>query len=168
MLFFILSGRPKNLDPRNRIGVADQARAARQAERENSDSREISGLPRRFKAVSGLSGAVAESPGPGDNSNAGNRRRVVAGKYPLRTQAGTKYVTLNYTKNTNPAAIPRPGLELAETNKRREILIHPVAARKGHEEKKGHAIAAKRLGESAGSEAVRSVPVVLPKRMPNS
>src|SRR5262245_24117458 len=128
---FCLGGQ-KNLDPRNRMGVADQARAARQAERENSDSREISGLPRRlrFKAVSGLSGAVAESPGPGDNSKAGNRRRVEAGKYPLRTQAGTKYVTLNYTKNTNPAAIPRPGLELAETNKRREILIHPVASAK--------------------------------------
>ena len=34
-------------------------------------------------------------------------------------------MTLNYTKNTNPAAIPRPGLELADTNKRKEILIHP-------------------------------------------
>src|SRR5262245_750830 len=124
-------------NPRNRMGVADQARAARQAERENSDSREISGLPRRFKAVSGLSGAVAESPGPGDNSKAGNRRRVEAGNYPLRTQASTKYVTLNYTKNTNPAAIPRPGLELAETNKRREILIHPGRGSKRARRKKG-------------------------------
>jgi hypothetical protein len=77
------------------------------------------------KPVSGLSGVVAESPGPGDNSKPGNKRRVEAGKYPLRTQAGTKYVTRNYTKNTNPAAIPRPGLELADTNKRKEILIHP-------------------------------------------
>src|SRR5262245_36729801 len=67
LLYFVWEAK-KNLDPRNRMGVADQARAARQAERENSDSREISGLPRRFKAVSGLSGAVAESPGPGDNS----------------------------------------------------------------------------------------------------
>jgi hypothetical protein len=75
--------------------------------------------------VAALSGVVAESPGPGDNSKAGNKRRVEAGRYPLRTQAGKKYVTLDYTKNTNPAALPRPGLELANTNKRSEILIHP-------------------------------------------
>jgi hypothetical protein len=66
----------------------------------------------------------------------GNRRRVEAGKYPLRTQAGTKFVTLNYTKNTNPAAIPRPGLELAETNMRREILIHPGRGSKRARRKK--------------------------------
>lgn len=75
--------------------------------------------------VNGLSGMCAETRGPGDNGQAGNNRRVEEGRYPLLTQAGTKYVTLGYTSNRNPAAIPRPGLELGSTGRRREILIHP-------------------------------------------
>ena len=76
-------------------------------------------------AVRGLSGMCLETRGPGDNSVANNNRCVEAGRYPLLTQAGTKYVTIDYTSNRNPAAIPRPGLELGGTNKRTEILVHP-------------------------------------------
>lgn len=77
------------------------------------------------RAVSGLSGVVAETRGPGDNSRPGNNRRIEAGRYPLLTQDGTNYVTIGYTPNRNPAAIPRPGLELGKTGKRSEILFHP-------------------------------------------
>lgn len=77
------------------------------------------------QSAANLKGTVAETRGPGDNATAGNNRRVKAGRYPLNTQAGSKYVTLNYTRNTNPAAIPRPGIELGNTGNRSEILIHP-------------------------------------------
>jgi hypothetical protein len=79
----------------------------------------------REQTAANLKGTVAETRGPGDNATAGNNRRVKAGRYPLNTQAGSKYVTLNYTSNTNPAAIPRPGIELGRTGNRSEILIHP-------------------------------------------
>lgn len=72
-----------------------------------------------------LSGAVAETRGPGDNKKAGNNRRVEAGRYRLFTQAGSKYVTLNYDKSGASNATPKPGLELMDTGKRQEILIHP-------------------------------------------
>jgi hypothetical protein len=75
--------------------------------------------------VAGLVGTVAECPGPGSNAVAGNKKRVEAGRYPLWTQAGTNYVTLNFTQNFNQAAIPRPGIELRQTGNRSEILIHP-------------------------------------------
>lgn len=77
------------------------------------------------KPVSGLGGVCAETRGPGDNSKAGNNRRVEAGRYPLLTQAGTKYVTLNFKDSKSMTAIPRPGIELGKTNKRAEILLHP-------------------------------------------
>jgi hypothetical protein len=76
-------------------------------------------------AVADLAGVTAESGGPGDNMVAGNGKRIVPGRYPLATQAGTKYVTHGYTQNLNQAAIPRPGIELLNTGNRREILIHP-------------------------------------------
>ncbi|HEY8564797.1 MAG TPA: hypothetical protein VIL65_04805 [Beijerinckiaceae bacterium] len=38
-------------------------------------------------------GTVAEAKGPGANAPAGNGRRITAGRYPLATQAGRKYVT---------------------------------------------------------------------------
>ena len=72
-----------------------------------------------------LAGTTAESPGPGSNAVAGNKKRIEPGRYPLFTQAGSKYVTLNYTSNANQAALPRPGIELKETGNRREILVHP-------------------------------------------
>ncbi|MER9206161.1 MULTISPECIES: hypothetical protein [unclassified Mesorhizobium] len=73
-------------------------------------------------AVTGLSGFVCESRGPGDNSKEDNGRRIEPGTYPLATQAGGKYVTIGYTGGKTP---PKPGLELLKTNKRTEILIHP-------------------------------------------
>ncbi|TPK87358.1 hypothetical protein [Mesorhizobium sp. B2-4-17] len=75
--------------------------------------------------VVGLSGAMAETKGPGDNKTAGNNRCVEAGTYGLFTQDGEKYVTIGYTANVNPAALKRPGLLLLPTGKRVGILIHP-------------------------------------------
>lgn len=75
--------------------------------------------------VSGLGGMCAETRGPGDNSEAGNNRRIEAGRYPLRTQDGKKYVTLGYKNSTSITVIPRPGLDVGNTNKRIGILIHP-------------------------------------------
>ena len=72
-----------------------------------------------------MTGTVAESRGPGANAPAGNGRRVEPGRYPLWTQAGSKYVTLNYRNSMNSAHIPRPGIELKGTGERSEILIHP-------------------------------------------
>lgn len=72
-----------------------------------------------------LSGMTAETRGPGSNAVAGNNRRIEAGRYPLATQAGTKYVTWGYKQNENPSALPKPSLELVETEARSEILLHP-------------------------------------------
>jgi hypothetical protein len=49
----------------------------------------------------------------------------MTGGYPLFTQAGTKYVTLNYTTNANHMALPRLPIELMQTGARSENLIHP-------------------------------------------
>jgi len=73
--------------------------------------------------VAGLTGMTAESRGPG--SNTAKKRRIRAGTYPLATQAGGRYSTLNYTQNANPTALRRPGIELLSTGARSEILIHP-------------------------------------------
>ncbi|MGJ7514707.1 hypothetical protein ACSFE6_10270 [Pseudomonas baetica] len=73
----------------------------------------------------GLSGMVAETRGPGDNSMPGNNRRVEVGRYPLATQDGVKYVTFGYKDSNSVSAKPRPGIELKETESRSEILIHP-------------------------------------------
>lgn len=73
--------------------------------------------------VPGLAGMTAESAGPGSNSVKG--RRIAAGTYKLATQNGGKYATINYTRNQNPAALRRPGVELLKTGTRSEILIHP-------------------------------------------
>ncbi|EJN33825.1 hypothetical protein PMI35_00700 [Pseudomonas sp. GM78] len=73
----------------------------------------------------GLSGMVAETRGPGDNSEPGNNRRVEAGRYPLATQDGVKYVTFGYKDSDSVSAKPRPGLELLKTGNRSEILVHP-------------------------------------------
>jgi hypothetical protein len=75
--------------------------------------------------VSGLSGVCAETRGPGDNSRTGNNRRIEAGRYPLRTQDGKKYVTIGYKGSASITVIPRPGLDVGNTNKRVGILIHP-------------------------------------------
>ncbi len=75
--------------------------------------------------VPGLSGVCAETRGPGDNKKAGNNRRIEAGAYPIRTQDGKKYVTIGYKDSTSITVIPRPGLDVGNTNKRVGILIHP-------------------------------------------
>ncbi len=77
------------------------------------------------RPVPALSGACAETRGPGDNSKEGNNRRIEAGRYPLRTQDGKKYVTIGYLKSTSRTKIPRPGLAVYNTNKRKGIVIHP-------------------------------------------
>lgn len=71
------------------------------------------------------SGTVAESKGPGANKPAGNGRRVEQGRYALATQAGSKYVTHNFSASLSPKVYPKPGIELLKTGERREILIHP-------------------------------------------
>lgn len=79
--------------------------------------------------VTGLSGTTAEAKGPGDNSQAENGKRVEAGRYPLFTQDGSKYVTIGYkttaAAETDSTLKPKPGIELKQTGARTEILIHP-------------------------------------------
>lgn len=75
--------------------------------------------------VDGLAGMTAESPGPGDNSTPGNKKRIEPGRYPLWTQSGSKYVTIGYVQNESTGSIPKPGIELKGTEPRTEILIHP-------------------------------------------
>lgn len=72
-----------------------------------------------------LSGATAETRGPGANQPNGNGRRLEAGRYPLWTQAGTNYVTYGYNASESRYAKPKPGIELMRTGERTEILIHP-------------------------------------------
>ena len=76
-------------------------------------------------AVTTLAGTTAESPGPGSNEIEGSGKRVAAGRYPLFTHAGPKYVTLNFAASQNLAALPRPALGLENTSHRSAILIHP-------------------------------------------
>jgi hypothetical protein len=73
----------------------------------------------------GMSGTVAETRGLGANQPAANNRRVEPGRYPLWTQDGTRYVTLDYRDSESPNLIPKPGIELKSTGQRSEILIHP-------------------------------------------
>jgi hypothetical protein len=75
-----------------------------------------------------MKGTVAESPGPGDNAVAGNKKRVEAGNYPISTQDGEKYKTFGYTNSEAPNVGPKPGIELNKTGRRSEILIHPGQA----------------------------------------
>jgi len=72
-----------------------------------------------------MSGTVAESRGPGANKPAENGKRIEEGRYPLFTQAGTKYVSIGYKESTSSTAKPKPGFELKSTGQRSEILIHP-------------------------------------------
>ena len=76
-------------------------------------------------AVAGLSGNICESPGPGDNSKPGNKKRVEAGTYPLWTQFG-RYRSIGYATGAVAGEAPMPAVALAATNKRTGILIHPA------------------------------------------
>lgn len=72
--------------------------------------------------VPGLAGTTAEARGPGENTKKDNGKRIEAGRYPLSTSDGPNYMTLNFAAGV---AYPRPGIELRNTNKRTDILIHP-------------------------------------------
>lgn len=81
------------------------------------------------KARSDLKGYMAEQKAPSDSSPLGDLydRRIAPGYFPLWTQSGTKYRTIGYTHGDVDFSIkPRPGIELAETGTRQEILIHPA------------------------------------------
>jgi hypothetical protein len=77
-------------------------------------------------AVPALSGATAETRGPGANAPVGNNRCIAAGTYNLHIQSGAKYATIGFTSNVNPVALRRPGLLLLPTGARVGILIHPA------------------------------------------
>jgi hypothetical protein len=75
--------------------------------------------------VAGLSGWCTEARGPGDNSTADNKRRIEAGRYPMRTHKGDSYATREYAQSEGEAALPKPSLGLMSTGARYDILIHP-------------------------------------------
>lgn len=77
-------------------------------------------------APSGLSGFMAETVGPGDNSMADNGRRIETGRYPLTTHYRS-FVSAGYSLDEAVVAdAPMPALRLLGTGKRTGILIHPV------------------------------------------
>jgi hypothetical protein len=74
-----------------------------------------------------LFGTTAESPGPSQNdkrADEGFPTRIVAKRYPMQTSGGPTYVTSGFRADLEIAA-PMPGLELKETGRRTDILIHP-------------------------------------------
>jgi hypothetical protein len=109
-------------------GTGWEMHIVRKSEQARGSRRRTVGTYKVFhdgQPVSGLSGTVAETRGPGDNSTPDNNRRVEEGRYPISTQDGENYVTIGYTSNLNHTALPRPGIELNQTGQRTEILIHP-------------------------------------------
>lgn len=72
-----------------------------------------------------LFGTTAEARGPSSNApSAKDRQRIAAGRYPLRTTDGPDYMTYRY-RDSDEVGEPMPGIELAETGSRTDILIHP-------------------------------------------
>jgi hypothetical protein len=72
-----------------------------------------------------LFGTTAEARGPSSNApSAKEKQRIAAGRYPLRTTDGPDYMTYRY-RDSNEVGEPMPGIELAETGSRSDILIHP-------------------------------------------
>ncbi|MDI7863351.1 hypothetical protein MRS76_15445 [Rhizobiaceae bacterium n13] len=73
-----------------------------------------------------LSGHICETIGPGDNSEKDNGKRVEAKIYPLWTQFGSTYRTIDYSEDlVTPGKLHMPGVLLRSTGKRTGILIHP-------------------------------------------
>jgi len=72
-----------------------------------------------------MRGTVAETRGPGANRPAENGRRIEPGRYPLFTQDGTRYVTIEFHPSQSSNVTPKPGFELKSTGQRSEILVHP-------------------------------------------
>lgn len=74
-----------------------------------------------------LCGATAESQGPSQNAkraDEGFATRILAGTYSMRAAGGPEYVTSGYRPDLAIAS-PMPGLELTDTGRRTDILIHP-------------------------------------------
>jgi murein DD-endopeptidase MepM/ murein hydrolase activator NlpD len=74
-----------------------------------------------------LSGTTAESPGPSQNAkraDEGFPTRILAGSYTMQTSGGPEYVTTGYRQDITIAP-QMPGLELTDTGRRTDILIHP-------------------------------------------
>jgi len=74
-----------------------------------------------------LSGTTAESRGPSQNdkrADEGHPTRIVARSYPMQTSGGPAYLTHGYRQDETMVA-PMPGLELKDTGRRTDILIHP-------------------------------------------
>ena len=72
-----------------------------------------------------LSGTTAEARGPSSNApSAKEKQRIATGRYPLRTTDGPAYMTHRYL-DSNEIREPMPGIELAGTGSRSDILIHP-------------------------------------------
>lgn len=72
-----------------------------------------------------LSGTTAEARGPGSNAAAAIKRKcIAAGRYPLATSGGPKYVTNGY-RDDYEMRNGMPGIELWETGARDAIIIHP-------------------------------------------
>jgi hypothetical protein len=105
-----------------------ELRVTRQREDKRGAKRRTVGKYQVFhdgSPVAELTGTIVETRGPGDNSHAGNNRRIKAGTYPLRTHSGPRYATIGFTASTSPSALKRPSLEVGNTAPRDAILIHP-------------------------------------------
>ncbi|MEZ0254522.1 MAG: hypothetical protein ACAI37_04555 [Chthoniobacter sp.] len=77
------------------------------------------------KALTGLSGQLVESPGPGSNKK--KKVRIQAGSYPLAVQNGSHYETFGWEKDHL-----LPALLLENTGEREGILIHPCHDHDAH------------------------------------
>jgi hypothetical protein len=72
-----------------------------------------------------LSGTTAETVGPGSNdASAIDKKCIAAGRYPLMTSGGPKYLTTGYRQDLL-IRNPLPGIELTNTGARSAIIIHP-------------------------------------------
>jgi hypothetical protein len=88
-------------------------------------------------SIQGLSGFVAEAPGPGDNGIGGkDRLRIKQGTYGLKPHRSDRYRTTGYETNLalGPAH-PMPAVEISgeAMDQRTDVLIHP-----GHPAEPGH------------------------------
>ena len=88
-------------------------------------------------AVPGLSGFVAEAPGPGDNGIEGkDRLRIEEGAYGLKPHRSDRYRTTDYEKDLALGPVhPMPAVEISgdAMDERTDVLIHP-----GHPAELGH------------------------------
>ncbi len=74
--------------------------------------------------VGSLRGHICERTGPGDNTQQGVHRhlRISEGRYPLSTQFGPHYRSMDFSPGPEH---PMPGFLLLETGERTAILVHP-------------------------------------------